>query len=214
MSAPNSSARSSSPGHVGVVEDQRVQVAVAGVEDVGDAQAVAARTSPACARARRPSWLARDGAVHAQIVGREAAGGGEGVLAAGPEGQALGLALGDLAVGAAVLAGDRCRRRRSGGRPRPPGRRARRSAATRRRAGSRRAQKSSAALMAGWSIISSPPGMMPAAMIEATQSPPCSTEGKPISTARAVSGFCRMRTVTSVTTPSRPSEPVIRPSRS
>ena len=53
--------------------------------------------------------------------------------------------------------------------------------------------------------------MMPAAMIEATQSPPWSTEGKPISTARAVSGFCRMRTVTSVTTPSRPSEPVIRP---
>ena len=42
----------------------------------------------------------------------------------------------------------------------------------------------------------------------------CSLVGKPISTARAVSGFCRMRTVTSVTTPSRPSEPVIRPSRS
>ena len=38
--------------------------------------------------------------------------------------------------------------------------------------------------------------------------------GKPTSTARAVSGFFRMRTVTSVTTPSRPSEPVTMPSRS
>ena len=56
--------------------------------------------------------------------------------------------------------------------------------------------------------------MMPFAMIAATQSPACSVSGKPISSARAVSGFFRMRTVTSVTTPSRPSEPVIRPSRS
>ena len=64
------------------------------------------------------------------------------------------------------------------------------------------------------SIISMPPGMMPAAMMSATQLPPSSRVGKPISMPRAVSGFWRMRTVTSVMTPSRPSEPVIRPSRS
>ena len=40
------------------------------------------------------------------------------------------------------------------------------------------------------------------------------TTAKPTSTARAHSGFLRMRTVTSVTTPSRPSEPVMTPSRS
>ena len=64
------------------------------------------------------------------------------------------------------------------------------------------------------SIISMPPGMMPAAMIAATQSQPASTVGKPSRTPRATCGFLRIRTVTSVTTPSRPSEPVIRPMRS
>jgi hypothetical protein len=68
--------------------------------------------------------------------------------------------------------------------------------------------------MAGLSIISMPPGMMPAPMIAETHAPASSELGKPISTARAVSGFFRMRTVTSVTTPSRPSEPLISPSRS
>ena len=37
---------------------------------------------------------------------------------------------------------------------------------------------------------------------------------KPINAARADSGFLRMRTVTSVTTPKSPSEPVTTPSRS
>ena len=56
--------------------------------------------------------------------------------------------------------------------------------------------------------------MMPAPMMRERirRHPP--TIGKPTSTARAVSGFFRMRTVTSVTTPSRPSEPVMIPSRS
>ena len=58
--------------------------------------------------------------------------------------------------------------------------------------------------MAGRSIISMPPGMMPAPMMSATHWPACSLDGKPISSARAVSGFLRMRTVTSVTTPSKP----------
>ena len=56
--------------------------------------------------------------------------------------------------------------------------------------------------------------MIPAPMIAATQLPACSFDGKPIRSARAVSGFYRIRTVTSVTTPSKPSEPVISPSRS
>ena len=66
----------------------------------------------------------------------------------------------------------------------------------------------------GRSIISMPPGMMPAPMMRATHSPPSSDAAKPISAARAHSGFFRMRTVTSVMTPSRPSEPVTTPSRS
>jgi hypothetical protein len=70
------------------------------------------------------------------------------------------------------------------------------------------------AWIAGLSIISMPPGMMPAPMMRATQAPASSRLAKPTSTARAVSGFFRMRTVTSVTTPSRPSEPVTTPSRS
>ena len=56
--------------------------------------------------------------------------------------------------------------------------------------------------------------MIPAAMMSATVAPAASTDGKPISSARAMAGFGRMRTVTSVTTPSRPSEPVTSPSRS
>ena len=52
---------------------------------------------------------------------------------------------------------------------------------------------------------------MPAPMMRETHSPASSELGKPTSTARAVSGFFRMRTVTSVTTPSRPSEPVMMP---
>ena len=44
-------------------------------------------------------------------------------------------------------------------------------------------------VIAGRSIISMPPGMMPAAMTSATQSPAPSTVGKPISTARAAGGL-------------------------
>ena len=62
--------------------------------------------------------------------------------------------------------------------------------------------------------ISMPPGMMPAPMIRATHSPAASTCAKPTIRARAVSGFCRIRTVTSVMTPSRPSDPVMMPIRS
>ena len=68
--------------------------------------------------------------------------------------------------------------------------------------------------MAGRSIISMPPGMMPAAITAATQSPAASLLSKPSSSARAVAGWRRMRTVTSVTTASRPSEPVSSPRKS
>ena len=66
--------------------------------------------------------------------------------------------------------------------------------------------------MAMLSIISRPPGMMPAAMIFATQSAPASTVGIPNKIPRAVWAFCRMRTVTSVITPSNPSDPSSAPS--
>src|SRR6266702_3135469 len=52
-----------------------------------------------------------------------------------------------------------------------------------------------------------PAGMMPAPMTLPTHSPASSDEAKPMSTARAPSGFLRMRTVISVTTPSSPAEP-------
>ena len=78
---------------VGVVEDQRVQIAVAGMEDVGDAQAVLVDSSSIrCQHVRAAA--ARDGAVHAVVVGRDAAHRGEGGLAAGPDGEALGLGCG------------------------------------------------------------------------------------------------------------------------
>jgi len=57
-------------------------------------------------------------------------------------------------------------------------------------------------------------GRTPARMMSATQAPATSEEEKPISTGRAPSGFGRMRSVASVTTPSWPSEPQTRPRRS
>src|SRR6516225_2422484 len=64
-------------GLVGVVEDERMQIAVARVEDVGDREAVL-RGELAHAGEHGRELLARDGAVHAVIVGRDAAGRGEG----------------------------------------------------------------------------------------------------------------------------------------
>ncbi len=58
-----------------------------------------------------------------------------------------------------------------------------------------------------------PAGVIPAAMIAATHAPADSTASNPISSARAVSGRRRIRTVTSVTIPSSPSEPTMRPSK-
>src|SRR5262249_30918499 len=65
--------------------------------------------------------------------------------------------------------------------------------------------------MAGPSMISIPPGMIPAPMMRETHSPASSDVVKPTNTARAVSGFLKMRTVTSVTTPDHPSRAVDQP---
>ena len=56
--------------------------------------------------------------------------------------------------------------------------------------------------------------MTPFEMIAPTQRAAASTLAKPKSSARASGGRRKSRTVTSVTTPSSPSEPVIRPKRS
>ena len=89
---------------VGVVEDQRVQVAVAGVEDVGDAQAV-----PVADVRDGDQHLAqlaeRDHAVHAVVVG-DAADGAERGLAALPDGGALLRALADAQALGAKRLGD------------------------------------------------------------------------------------------------------------
>ena len=91
MSAPKASAFSVSPSMLGVVKDQRVEVAVAGMEDIGDAQAVLFGEL-AHSREYVAQLLARDGAVHAEVVGSDCADCWEGVLAAGPELQSLGFA--------------------------------------------------------------------------------------------------------------------------
>ena len=59
-----------------------------------------------------------------------------------------------------------------------------------------------------------PAGTIPFAIISATQFPESSIVSKPIRTALTDSGFFKIRTVTSVTTPSKPSEPVTKPRRS
>ena len=102
---------------------------------------------------------------------------------------------------------------RSAYRPRPPCRRVRRSAPPRRRADSRRAIGFHRADRDA--VHQLKPRRNDAARDDRRHRPPAaSIEGKPISSARASGGFGRMRTVTCVTTPSRPSDPVTSPSRS
>ncbi len=72
----------------------------------------------------------------------------------------------------------------------------------------------STAPVAFLSIISRPAGMMPAAMMSATARPAFSTSSNAAMATVAFSGVGRSFTVTSVTTPSRPSDPVIRASKS
>ena len=66
----------------------------------------------------------------------------------------------------------------------------------------------------GLSIISSPAGMMPAAMTEATASPALRMSSKLAMMQRASSGLGTSFTVTSVVTASMPSLPITSESRS
>src|SRR5690606_36879149 len=90
-------------GRVGIEEDERMQIAVARMEDIGTAQTelvlhLLYRTQDAAEMA------ARNGPVHAVVVRRDAAGRRECVLAPRPEDQALRFRSGDLqAYGAGAL---------------------------------------------------------------------------------------------------------------
>ena len=175
-------ARSSS-GLAGVEQDQRMQVAVAGMEHVRAAQAVLRSQRLDAAQHLAPG-AARDRAVHAVVVGRERPGGRERRPCARPKALPLGL------VGAT-----RADRWRRGAAARLDALRLPRR--LRRRVPSDLAQQDrlrrrsiagltngSTARIAMRSIISSPAGMMPAAMIVAhrlarlarrRRTPPCTT---------------------------------------
>ncbi len=75
-------------GIVGVIKDQRMQIAIAGVKHIGDAQAVLGRHFLHAHQNQRQLG-ARNGAVHAQVVGRDAADRGECRLTSSPEQQPL-----------------------------------------------------------------------------------------------------------------------------
>ncbi len=186
-----------------------MQIAVAGVKDVGDAQAVFLRQLPH-ARQHLRQLGARDGAVHAVIVGRDAADRRERRLAAGPEQQPLLLRGGDPAGDGAARLGDGL------------------DALDQMIDLGLRAvelddqQRLDIERIAGMDEFLDRVDRRPVHHLHAagndagaddrrTQSPASSDDGKPTSTARCVSAFFRMRTVTSVTTPSRPSEPVMMP---
>ena len=91
MSAPNSSQRCSSSGSLASNRISGVQVAVARVEHVGAAQAVFL-FHLLDGQQDVGQAFARDGGVHAHVVGADAPAGGKGVLAPAPEAQALGFA--------------------------------------------------------------------------------------------------------------------------
>ncbi len=81
---------------VGVVEDERMQVAIAGMEHVGAGKPIFDGQF-AHALEHQRQLGARDGAIHAVIIRRDAPDRREGRLAAGPEQQPLLLRIGDAA---------------------------------------------------------------------------------------------------------------------
>ena len=89
----------------GVEHDQRVQVAVAGMENVRALELEFLRQFGNALQNVRKLFL-RNGAVHAVVVGHDAAHRGERRLAAGPELQALGFVPGRADLGRACLAHD------------------------------------------------------------------------------------------------------------
>ena len=79
------------PRLVRVVQDERMEIAVSGMEHVGDAQAVPGGEVRDAAQ-RLGETAPRNRPVHAHVVRADGADGGERVLAARPEPQTLGLA--------------------------------------------------------------------------------------------------------------------------
>ena len=92
-------------GLVGVVEDQRVQIAVAGMKHIGDRQPVLLRQLPH-SRQHLGQPGARDRAVHAVIIGRDPADRRKRRLAPGPESEPLGLVWLSRIDRGTVVAGD------------------------------------------------------------------------------------------------------------
>src|SRR5580693_3466740 len=92
-------------GDARVVEDKRVKVAVAGVEDVGDANACCDAEARNFAHDLGERGAGDDAVLH-DVVGGDAAHGGEGRFAAFPDESALGVGLRDANFGGGVGAAD------------------------------------------------------------------------------------------------------------
>src|SRR6202041_989063 len=90
---------------VRVVEDQRVQIAIAGMEHIGDPQPMPFRERRNLAQ-HLGETAARDRAVHAVVIRRDAPDRGKRRLAPGPEQQALGLGPADAQRDRPVLPGE------------------------------------------------------------------------------------------------------------
>src|SRR5208337_4252069 len=94
---------------VRVIEDQRMEISIAGMKDVRHAQAVS-RLHLLHALQHGADLLARNRPVHAVVVGRDPADGGKRSLPPGPEQQPLLLGLAGAAACGAMPRGDRLHR--------------------------------------------------------------------------------------------------------
>ena len=196
-----------------VVEHERVQVAVAGVEDARDAEAVLGAELRGAAQ-HLGQLRARHDAVLDVVARRDPAHRGERRLAPAPDPRALLRRLGRVELERAELAADPLDRGRVLGDLRRPGRRARRSAPRPRPPGSPASTAASTASIVSASIISIAAGRIPAAITCETASPAASVVAKPASSVRTASGTRSTRTVIRTAIPSVPSEPTNTPSRS
>ena len=185
-----------------------MQVAVAGVEHVRAAQPVLLRPSRRSRAAPAPSARARNRAVHAVVVGRDAARPRE----TPPCGRTRSSRRSRLVSRHADLGGARRRAARADLAPSPPrpprGVPSDSTQQHRRRVerSSRRARTPRPRASPAWSIISRPAGMMPAPMIAATAAPAFSTSSNAASAhLRASAASAASLTVISVMTASSPS---------
>ena len=90
-------------GAVGVIQNQRMQIAVAGMEYIHAAQAVFGRQRGDCIEHRRQRFL-RYRAVHAVVIGRHPPCSRKRSFAPGPEAQAFGFVLRNADFGGAAVA--------------------------------------------------------------------------------------------------------------